>query len=86
MKEFWVYTLARLALFAVTWGALTGAWVLVSGRAAPVLTLVISFVVTGFASYYVLRGPREALARKVEARASRAVERFEENRSKEDAD
>ena len=33
-----------------------------------------------------LRGPREALARKIELRASRAVERFEESRSKEDVD
>ncbi|CAN5445224.1 hypothetical protein BH11ACT8_BH11ACT8_20530 [soil metagenome] len=86
VKEFWVYTLARIALLLVTWGALTGAWILITGKAAPGLTLVIAFVVTGIGSYYVLRGPREALARKVDARASRAVQRFEEGRSKEDVD
>jgi hypothetical protein len=34
----------------------------------------------------VLSGPREALARRVEDRASRASARFEEMRSREDAD
>ena len=86
VKEFWVYTLARLGLLLVTWGALTGAWILVTGKASPGLTLLISFVVTGIGSYFVLRGPREALARKVEERATRAVGRFEENRSREDVD
>ncbi len=86
VKEFWVYTLARIALLLVTWAALTGAWVLAFGKVAPGLTLLIAFVVTGIASYFVLRGPREALARRVEQRASRAVDRFEGMRSKEDVE
>ncbi len=86
VKEFWIYTLARIALLLVTWAAITGAWILIAGKVAPGLTLLIAFVVTGIASYFVLRGPREALARRVEERASRAVDRYEEMRSKEDAE
>lgn len=86
MKEFWVYTFARLALFAVTWVALTGAAALVLGEPYPVVTLLLAFVISGIGSYFVLSGPREALARRVEDRASRASARFEEMRSREDAD
>ncbi len=86
MKEFVVYTLLRLVLFLATWGILTGAWVLVSGKAALGLTFLLAFVVSGIGSYFVLRGPRDAFARKVEARASRATERFEERRAREDVE
>lgn len=86
MKEFWVYTLARLALFAVTWVAITGATALLLGEPYPVVTLLLAFAVSGIGSYFVLSGPREALARRVEQRASRASLRFEELRSREDVD
>lgn len=86
MKEFWVYNLARIALLAVTWLVVTAAWVLISGEVSPVATLLVAFVLSGIGSYFVLRAPREALARKIELRASRAVERFEESRAKEDVD
>lgn len=86
MKEFWLYTIARLVLFLLTWGAVTGAWLLISGEASPGVMFLIAFVVSGIGSYFVLRGPREALARKVELRAARATGRYEEMRSREDAD
>lgn len=86
MKEFWVYTLARLALFVVTWVALTGAAALVFGEPYPVATLLLSFVISGVGSYFVLSAPRDALARKVEDRASRATAKYEEMRSREDVD
>ncbi|MAS56319.1 MAG: hypothetical protein CMJ44_17175 [Pimelobacter sp.] len=86
VKEFWVYTLARLALFVVTWVAVTGIAALVTGEPYPVVTLLIAFLISGVGSYVVLRGPREALARKVEERASRASQRYERMRSSEDVD
>ena len=86
VKEFWIYTLARLALFLVTWAALTGAAALLVGEPYPVATLLLAFLISGVGSYYVLRGPRDALARKVEGRASRASARYEEMRSREDVD
>jgi CHASE2 domain-containing sensor protein len=86
VKEFWVYTLARLALFVVTWVAVTGIAALVTGEPYPVVTLLIAFLISGVGSYVVLRGPREALARKVEERAGRASARYEQMRSSEDVD
>ena len=86
VKEFWIYTLARLALFLVTWVALTGGAAVITGEPYPVITLLLAFAISGVGSYYVLSGPRDALARKVEARASRASARYEEMRSREDID
>jgi CHASE1-domain containing sensor protein len=47
---------------------------------------VIALVLSGLASYFLLRRQREAFARRVERRAERMQERFERARSREDAD
>ena len=86
MKDFLVYTFLRLGLFLLTWGAVTGAWLLIAGEAALGLTFLVAFVLSGVGSYFVLSGPREKLARHVEARAERATARLEERRAREDAD
>ncbi|WP_232679624.1 DUF4229 domain-containing protein [Nocardioides sp. R-C-SC26] len=86
MKEFWIYTLARIALFAVTWGMVAGAWLLVTGEASLGWSLIIAFILSGIGSYVVLQGPREALAQRVQTRAASATTRYEEMRSKEDTD
>ncbi|WP_139982794.1 DUF4229 domain-containing protein [Nocardioides litoris] len=86
MKEFVVYTLLRLALFLLTWGAVTGAWLLATDKAPIGLTFIIALVLSGIGSYFVLAGPRAKLANHVEARAERATAAFEERRAREDAD
>ena len=86
MKEFVVYTAMRLGLFLATWAIVVGIWLLVSGSASAGLTFLVALVVSGIASYWVLRRPREAFARRVETRASAATARFEEMRSREDVD
>ena len=86
MKEFWVYTLARLALFLVTWVTVTALAALILGEPYPVVTLLLAFLISGVGSYFVLSGPRDALARKVEERASRATAKYEEMRSREDVE
>lgn len=86
VKDFLVYTLLRLGLFLLTWGAVTGAWLLVTDEAALGLTFLIALVLSGVGSYFVLAGPREKLARHVEERAGRATAAFEERRAREDAD
>ncbi|MDO9455491.1 DUF4229 domain-containing protein [Nocardioides sp.] len=86
MKDFVVYTLLRLGLFLLTWGAVTGAWLLIADKAALGLTFLIALVLSGVGSYWVLAGPREKLARHVEARAERATAAFEERRAREDAE
>jgi hypothetical protein len=48
--------------------------------------LVISLVLSGLASYFLLGRQRGALARHVDERARRASEKFEELKAKEDVD
>jgi len=86
MKEFVVYTAMRLGLFLATWAILVGISLLATDSASAGLTFVVALVISGIASYWVLRRPREAFARRVEARASVATARFEERRSREDVD
>jgi len=86
MKEFVVYTAMRLGLFLATWAILVGISLLATDSASAGLTFVVALVISGIASYWVLRRPREAFARRVEARASAATARFEERRSREDVD
>ena len=86
MKEFVVYTGLRILLFLASLGMVLGLWVLVSGEANLLAGFVIAFLVSGIGSYYLLNGPREALAQRVDARARAAASRFEEIKSKEDGD
>jgi hypothetical protein len=86
VKDFVIYTVLRLGLFLLTWGAVTGAWLLITDEAALGLTFLIALVISGVGSYWVLSVPRERLARHVEERASRATAAIEERRAREDAD
>ena len=86
MKEFVVYTGLRLLLFAATFGVVVGVWLLVADHANILVAVVIAFVVSGLGSYYLLQRPREAFARRVDERARRATDRFEEMKAREDVD
>ena len=86
MKEFWIYTGLRLALFIASLGVVAGVWMLAADEVPIVWVIVIAFVVSGVASYVLLAPQRVALARHVEERAARASAAFEAQRSKEDAD
>jgi hypothetical protein len=81
VKEFVVYTLMRLVLFAATFAVVTGTWALAAHSVPWLPALVIAFVVSGIASYFLLQHQRAAFASKVETRADNAIERM---RSKED--
>lgn len=86
MKEFVVYTGLRILLFLASLGVVLGVWVLVADQANLLAGFVIAFVVSGIGSYFLLNGPREALAQRVDQRARAASSRFEEMRSREDQD
>jgi len=86
VKEFAVYTVLRLLMFAATFGIVIGVWLLASGSANIFLAVVIAFVVSGLGSYFLLNGQREAFARRVEARAARATRAFDELKAREDAE
>jgi hypothetical protein len=87
MKEFAVYTLARIAMFAASLVLIGGVWWLVAGEEPPLLwPLLLAAVVSAFGSYYLLRGPRERFAALVDTRATTIARRFEEQRAREDQD
>ena len=89
MKEFIVYTALRLGLFVAALAIITGVWFRVSDQMSGVEGLVVlglALLVSGVASYFLLNRQREALARRVELRAERMQQRFEQAKAKEDAD
>lgn len=89
MKEFVVYTLMRAALLVATFAVIAGVWMLVGEgltKSSVFVVLLISFVISGIASYFLLNPQRTAFARQVDERAHRAAEKFEEMRAKEDVD
>jgi uncharacterized membrane protein len=86
VKEFVVYTTLRLVVFAASFAVVVGIWLAVADRVPLVWAVVIAFVVSGVASYFLLNRPRESFARRVDERARRATEAFEARRAREDAD
>ncbi|MGI8523725.1 MAG: DUF4229 domain-containing protein [Nocardioides sp.] len=86
MKEFVVYTLMRLLLLVATFAVVFGVWLAVADTVPVMWVLIIAFVVSGLASYFLLNRQRLAFAQRVDDRASRAAARFDEARAREDAE
>ncbi len=86
VKEFWIYTGLRLLLFMATLAVVFGVWLLLADQVPVLWAVVIAFALSGVASYFLLDRSREALARRVQARADRASVALEARRAKEDAD
>jgi hypothetical protein len=88
VKEFLVYTAARLAVFVACFALVLGAWLLVDRDGpVPVLwPLLLAAVLSTLVSAYLLRGMRERFALRVQSRAERMSQRFEEMKAKEDHD
>ena len=87
MKEFVVYTVLRIVLFMASFGIVVGVMALAfDGRYNLFWAIILAFLVSGVASFFVLDRQREAFARRVEARAARASAAFEERKAREDQD
>jgi len=87
VKEFVVYTAMRLVLFLASFGVVVGVMALVlDGRYNLFWAVILAFLVSGVASYFILDRQREAFARRVESRASRASAAFEQHKAREDQD
>jgi hypothetical protein len=87
VKEFVVYTVLRIVLFLASFGIIVGIMALAfDGRYHLFWAVVLSFLVSGIGSYFILERQREAFARRVEARAAKAAAAFEERKAREDAD
>ncbi|MGZ5415910.1 MAG: DUF4229 domain-containing protein [Nocardioides sp.] len=88
MKEFIVYTLARIGLFVASYALIVGVYLLVTGGdKVPLLwPLLLAAIVSSIASVYLLKQMRERFAAVIDRRARAASARFEQSRSKEDTD
>lgn len=88
MKDFTLYTLARLGIFAALLAVAMLVFWLANGRQGvwivwPVITAAVGSTIV---SAYALRGLRDRVALGVHARAERMSGRFEELRAREDAE
>jgi predicted Co/Zn/Cd cation transporter (cation efflux family) len=87
VKEFVVYTVLRVVLFLASLGVVVGVMALVfDGTFHLFWAVVLAFLISGVASYFILERQREAFARRVESRAAKASAAFEERRAREDGD
>jgi hypothetical protein len=73
VKEFVVYTAARLGLFVASYALVAGVYLLVSGGdSLPILwPLLLAAVISSVASVKLLRPQRERFAAAIERRARR---------------
>ncbi|MDR7255736.1 lipopolysaccharide export LptBFGC system permease protein LptF [Nocardioides sp. BE266] len=87
MKEFVVYTLMRIVLFLASLALVIGVMALVlDGQVHLFWAVVLAFLISGVASYFILERQREAFAQRVETRAARASAAFEARKAREDED
>ncbi len=87
MKEFVVYTVMRILLFMASFGIVVGLMALAfDGRYNLFWAIILAFLISGVASFFILDRQREAFARRVEARAAKASAAFEERKAREDQD
>ncbi len=87
MKEFVIYTVLRIVLFLASLGIVIGVMALVlGGRYNLFLAVILAFLISGIASYFILDRQREEFARRVETRAARATAAFEERKAREDSE
>jgi hypothetical protein len=87
VKEFAVYTAARLGIFLLSYALVIGIYLLVSGEREEIPLIwpfLVAVVISAVASVYLLRGQRERFAVAIHERAQRASARVEQARAKED--
>jgi hypothetical protein len=85
VREFVVYTVARIGLFVASLLVIFGIFA-AFGVTTFLWPVLLAALVSAVASYYLLAGPRERFAARVDARATKISQRFEESRAKEDQD
>lgn len=87
MKEFVVYTALRLLLLVASFGIVAGIWAMLDGGQFHLFwTVILAFLISGVASWFLLSRPREAFAARMEDRAARTSAAFEARKAREDTD
>ncbi|MFL6090711.1 MAG: DUF4229 domain-containing protein [Aeromicrobium sp.] len=87
MKAVWKYTLARLAVFLVTYAVV---WAIANAQwkvaVIDPFVLLAAIIVSGVISLFALRGLRDDIVRRLELRAAHKVARSELTREPGDLD
>jgi hypothetical protein len=87
VKAFAIYTALRLGIFVACYAVLGWIYFVVFGKTGALLwPFLVAIVISSALSWKYLAPHRERFAAVVQGRAERATARFEEMRSKEDAD
>ena len=86
MKEFWIYTALRVGLFIGAFCLVAAVWLLLADTVDVLWAIVIAFLISGVASYVLLQRQRAAFAARVEGRAQRISQKYEQMRAREDTD
>ncbi|WP_104105651.1 DUF4229 domain-containing protein [Nocardioides sp. 616] len=86
MKEFLVYNVLRLLLLVASVALVGAVWALFADTIPVLGVLVVALLLSGVVSWFALRGPRAALALKIQERADRASAAFEAHKARQDED
>lgn len=79
MREFWIYTVARFALFFAAWGLVAGIWALLNDGEVPLLwPLLIGALISMALSVVLLNRLRQRFVDAVQHRAAKGVD-FEQH-------
>ena len=82
-----VYTVLLIVLVLASFGIVVGIMALAfGGRYNLFWAVILAFLISGIASFFILDRQREAFARRVEARAAKASAAFEERKAREDSE
>ena len=85
MKAFLSYTALRLGLFVTSYIVIAGLWTIAFGRDGMLLIpLIAAVIVSSLLSLKLLAPQRARFAAVIEARASRAAQKFEERKAREE--
>lgn len=88
MKDFLVYTVARLAVFGATFIVLwyVAGLFFISDRVLLLAVLLVAAIISSVISIFALSGLRDKVAQRIENRAKVLNEMIEESRRAEDVD
>jgi peptidoglycan/LPS O-acetylase OafA/YrhL len=86
VKEFWIYTGLRIALFLAFAAVVWGVYAILADTINLLVVVLVAAVLSSLLSWKLLATPRKRFAASVEARAHRIASKFDEAKAREDVD
>ncbi len=80
MKDFWIYNVLRLGMLLASFALVTAIWAAVNGGQVSMIgAVIVAFLISGVASYFLLNRQREKVAAALERKAKQRFKRVEED-------